>query len=551
MKLVTVEQMKSIEAASDAAGHSYDAMMERAGAAVAQSIQRRIAVKGKRVLILVGAGNNGGDGLVAAKLLREAGAEVACYLLKARDDARVAAARAAGAFVGALPDDRGLRVLRRFSLGADVIVDALFGTGARLPLPADAHKVLNTVKGDLDARRARNGALVAPAFPGKASRPLVVAVDGPSGMDFDTGALDAGALDADVSVTFAYPKLGHTRFPAADACGELAVADIGTDSALDKEVTLELADAQSIRPLLPARPASAHKGSFGKTMIVAGSIHYSGAPALSAAAAYRVGAGLVTVAAPRLILPTLAAHLAEATFLPLPDAMGVVSADALPILMGAIEGYRAMLLGPGFTREKEVSAFVDRLLGGTSASRRRIGFAMEPGADAAQNRADLPPLVVDADGLNILAGIDEWWKRLPESTVLTPHPGEMARLSQLKLDEIEADRIEVAARFAKEWGHVVVLKGAFTVVAAPDARTVVMPFANPALATAGSGDVLAGAIAGLRSQGLDAFDAALCGAYVHGLAGEIARKEIGAAGVVAGDVSDRLPAAIRLIAGAP
>ncbi len=550
MKLVTVEQMKSIEAASHAAGHSYAARMDRAGAALAQAIQQRIAVQGKRILVLAGPGNNGGDGLVAAKQLREAGADVACYLLTARDDARVAAARDAGAFVGSLPDDRGLRVLRLRSAGADVIVDALFGTGARLPLAAEAQKLINAVRSEVDTRRSTASDLIAPSHPSPVASPLVVAVDGPSGMDFDTGALDPNALPADVSVTFAYPKVGLTRFPAARACGELIVADIGTDPALAASVSPELADAHLIRPRLPNRPAGAHKGTFGKVMIVAGSVHYIGAPRLAASAAYRSGAGLVTVATPRSILPIAAANLAEATWLPLPDAMGVVTDEAVSILADAIAGYRAMLLGPGLTQEKEAAAFVERLLGAEPASRKQMGFAMPAAPGAAADRVTLPPLVVDADGLNILSGIEEWWKRLPESSVLTPHPGEMERLTKLSVAEIEPDRMAVAAKFAQAWGHVVVLKGAFSVVAAPDGKRVVMPFANPALATAGSGDVLAGAIAGLRAQGLTAFDAALCGAYLHGLAGEIARKEIGSAGVVAGDLLIRLPTAWRSISGA-
>jgi len=546
MKLVTVEKMRSIEAMSNAAGYSYDAMMERAGAAVAQVIQQRLSIKGRRVLALVGSGNNGGDGLVAAKLLREAGAEVACYLLKARDDARVTAAKEAGAFIAALPDDRGLRVLRRFSLGADVIIDALFGTGARLPLPDPAQKLLNAVRGDLQARRSKTDNLTAPAEPSPAPSILVVAVDGPSGMDFDTGAIDPAALPADLSVTFAYPKIGHTRFPAADSVGQLVVADIGTDPTLAADVSLELADANVVRALLPSRPAGAHKGTFGKVMIVAGSIHYTGAPSLAAQAAYRSGAGLVTLAVPRPILPIIAAGLTEATFLPLPDAMGVVTVDAVAILSKSIEGYRAMLLGPGLTREKEVAEFVDQLLGGLAASKRLpIGFGAKP-APSESDRLNLPPLVVDADGLNILSEMENWWKRLPESSVLTPHVGEMARLTGVSIDAIEADRIGAASKFAQQWGHVVILKGAFSVVAAPEGRVVVMPFANSALATAGSGDVLAGAIVGLRAQGLAAFEAAVCGAYLHGLAGELVRKEIGAAGVVAGDLVTRLPAALRL-----
>lgn len=545
MKLVSVEQIRSIESASDAAGHSYDAMMDRAGEAIAQAIRRRVDVRDKFILILVGSGNNGGDGLVAAKHLRQAGAEVACYLLKARDDARVTAAREAGAFIAALPDDRGQRVLRLRSANADVIVDALFGTGARLSLPTEAHKLLNVVKGDIEARRKEPQSIVAPAEPEPLAAPLVVGVDGPSGMDFDTGALDPAALRADISVTFAYPKLGHTRFPAAEACGTLLVADIGTDPALAETISLEMADASMIRPLLPARPSGAHKGTFGKLMIVAGSIHYVGAPALAATAAYRSGAGLVTVASPRPALPIVAAHLPEATFLPLPDAMGVVSIDAAPMLLKAIEGYKAMLLGPGLTREKEAQEFVERLLSKGGAGKRPIGFAPSAAPAIDAGRPELPPLVVDADGLNILSEMEEWWTRLPESSVLTPHIGEMARLTKLSIEDIEADRIAIAAKFAQAWGHVVVLKGAFSIVAAPNGQSIVMPFANPALATAGSGDVLAGAIAGLRAQGLPAFEAALCGAYLHGVAGELARRDLGRAGVVAGDVANRLPAALK------
>ena len=224
---------------------------------------------------------------------------------------------------------------------------------------------------------------------------------------------------------------------------------------------------------------------------------------------------------PAAALSSVAAKVTEATYLPLPDALGIVSADAVPVLAKAIEGYTAMLLGPGLTHEKEVAQFVDRLLGSEPMPRQRLGFATtSASSDQTADHVALPPLVIDADGLNIMADVDNWWQRLPASSVLTPHPGEMARLTKMSADQIAADRLGIASKFAQEWGHVVVLKGAFSVVAAPDGKIVVMPFANPALATAGSGDVLAGAIVGLRAQGLPAFEAAVCGAYLHGVAGE-------------------------------
>jgi NAD(P)H-hydrate epimerase len=240
--------------------------------------------------------------------------------------------------------------------------------------------------------------------------------------------------------------------------------------------------------------------------------------------------------------------MTEVTYLLLPDDMGVLTADGVQVLAERIGGYQALLIGPGLSAEKETVAFVRRLLSvEPPAKKTRMGF-QSLAAEVEPARLALPPLVVDADALNALAEVDGWAERLPRPAILTPHPGEMARL--MRLDDkssIGRDRVGVALRMAAEWGHVVILKGAFTVVANPDGRAVVLPFANPALATAGSGDVLAGAIVGLLAQGLAPFDAAICGAYLHGLAGELARREIGDAGVVAGDVLARLPEAIRYV----
>lgn len=555
MKLVSAEQMRAIEKASDAAGHTYAAMMERAGSAVAEAITTRIDVAGKRVLVLVGPGNNGGDGLVAARVLREAGAEVQCYLFKPRgdDDPNLIAAREKGCFIAAMPDDTQLRVLRHLTRGAQVIVDALLGTGAARPIEGDMAALLRLVTAEVHKRREPKPPTLTSLTrlqPGHVESPLLVAVDGPTGMNYDTGELDPLTLAVDLSVTFAYPKLGHFLFPAAGACGELIVADIGTAPKLAQDVTLEVADAAMVRTLLPARPLDAHKGTFGKAMLIAGSVYYSGASVLAAQAAYRVGSGLVTLALPGSIYSAVASRMLETTYLILPDNMGVVTPDALKMLAEKAPAYQAMLIGPGLSSEKEAVAFVHRLFGIEQPGRKHLGF--QPGAAATKDETapKLPPLVADADGLNALAQAENWWRHLPAQTILTPHPGEMARLMKSEGEDkkqIEADRWGVARRKAGEWGHIVVLKGAFTVIAAPDGRAVVLPFANPALATAGSGDVLAGSIVGLLGQGLPPFDAAVCGAYLHGLAGETARRDIGPAGVVAGDVLARLPQAINAV----
>jgi hydroxyethylthiazole kinase-like uncharacterized protein yjeF len=551
MKLVSVEQMRRIEQASDAAGHTYQTMMERAGTAVAAAVESRVAVKNKRILVLVGPGNNGGDGLVAAHALREADAEVSCYLFRDRpEDPLLIDVGEQGCFVAVAPNDLQFRVLRRLVRGAHVIVDALLGTGAARPIEGDLARILDIVKSEVMAsKRSETRQLVEIAAIPTSSREaptLVVAVDGPTGLNYDTGALDPAAIPADVTVTFAYPKLGHFAFPGAAACGQLVVADIGTDPKLADDVTLEVADAEMIRALLPARPADAHKGTFGKAMIVAGSIYYSGAAALAAQAATRVGTGLVTLCPPRSIYGVIAYKLTEVTYQPLPDDMGVLNTDAAQVLADKIKGYQALLVGPGLSTEKEAVAFVRRLLDVEPPARKaHIGFQVAP-AESEPKKLDLPPLVVDADALNALAEVDGWAERLPRPSILTPHPGEMARLMRLEdKSALDQDRAGAARKMAAEWGHIVILKGAFTVIAHPEGRTVVLPFADPALATAGSGDVLAGAIVGLLAQGLLPFEAALCGAYLHGLAGEIARRDIGDAGVVAGDVLARLPAAIR------
>jgi NAD(P)H-hydrate epimerase len=281
-------------------------------------------------------------------------------------------------------------------------------------------------------------------------------------------------------------------------------------------------------------------------LIVAGSVNYVGAAALAGAGAGRVGPGLVTMALPMPIQAAVAAHLAEATYLLLPHDLGVLATGAVEVLEERIGEYDALLLGPGLTQEKETIAFVHRFLGLESA--RRIGFVFKTTGDEPA-QPNLPPLVVDADGLNALAAAERWWEALPPDTILTPHPGEMARLmgEGITAGEIQASREATAQRGAAAWKAVVVLKGAFTVVASPDGRVMVSPFANPALATAGSGDVLAGAIAGLRAQGMGAFEAAVAGAYLHGLAGSLARDDLGDMGVVAGDLPSRLPLALRRI----
>jgi len=550
MKLVTVEEMKQLEQAADAAGHSYAEMMERAGRSVARAIQERVTIKGKVTLVLIGPGNNGGDGLVAARYLKEAGGMVICYLWKSRPQDDPNLKRVQERNIACLCSDNDGRhgTLRKALRDADVIVDALLGTGASRPIEGKLKEILDIVRAAVHQRRTaekpeRVTLGPSPSLPkALSSTPLVVAVDVPSGLDCDTGQVDPATLPADLTVTFAAPKRGQFRFPGAGLIGELVVADIGIDPRLSEEIRVKVATAPSVSALLPARPLDAHKGTFGKAMIVAGSVYYTGAPYLAAAAAARVGAGLVTLAPPRPLHSVLAAKLTEATFVLLPHSMGVLDANAVKVLASKVEGYAALLLGPGLGGEKETIAFVHKLLGVAQDSSSRIGFLR--GEEVHAERMHLPPLVVDADGLNALAKVEGWSKCVPENSILTPHPGEMARLMGVEQAAMDPDRVALAVKQASEWKQVVVLKGAHTVIAAPDGRVTVLPFANPGLATAGTGDVLAGAIVGLLAQGLAPYDAAICGAYLHGLAGQIVAEQMGVSGMLASDLLPALPQTI-------
>jgi NAD(P)H-hydrate epimerase len=324
------------------------------------------------------------------------------------------------------------------------------------------------------------------------------------------------------------------------------VVDIGLSEDLPslKELKIEVAEADSIAALLPERPIDAHKGTFGTALIAAGSINYTGAAVLAGEAAYRVGAGLVTLAIPAALHGALAGRFPEATWVLLPHEMGSISANGAEVLAKNFERASALLVGPGFGTENSTKEFIENILEGKYSAKRavqRIGFVHQEAEKKEENTSKLPPMVFDADGLKLLAQIKDWQKKLPAPAVLTPHPGEMSALTELSKDEIQENRLEVASKYAKEWGHVVVLKGAFTVIASPDGRTTVIPVASPALARAGTGDVLAGLIVGLRAQGLEAYEAAVAGAWIHAQAGLYAADDLGTtASVLAGDVLDSI-----------
>ncbi len=539
IKVFTVAEMIMAEKAADGAGVSYAQMMETAGCCVAAAIVERCAVAGKHILILVGPGNNGGDGLVAGRYLAQAGAEVVFYLYKPRDannDENFKQIQQMDLPIILMGGDADYQLLHDQLAQTDILIDALLGTGVTRPISGNLAELLRIIKEEIEGKqqkevtgmRARltvvgdgNGRL-------PTKTPLICAVDCPSGLNCDNGNLDPLAIRADHTVTFAGPKRGHFRFPGAGACGELIVADIDISTELPDvaNVKVELATAVAMQKLLPPRPINGHKGTFGTSLIAAGSQHYFGAPLLAAKGAYRVGAGLVALALPQLILPTVAGQMPEATYPPI-TAENKLDAESVAemITTGALARAKSLLVGPGLDAAAE---FMQALLA---------------------IRDELPPLLVDADGLNLLAALPDWPKRLPPHTILTPHPGEMARLTGMSLEAVNAaDRVELASTKAQEWGHVILLKGAYTVVANVDGRCHILPFANPALAVAGSGDVLSGIIAGLLAQGMRPYAAAVLGGFLHAAAGQLAADKIGSAGVLAHEIADRVPQA-RLALG--
>lgn len=518
MKYVSVSEMQAIERQADLSGLSYAAMMENAGGGLAEvvlDVFGYLAEDG--ALGLVGSGNNGGDTLVALTYLAQEGWKASAAIVRPRpvDDPLVARLQAAGGEVIWLAEQPDLERLGQLLEQHGLLLDGVLGTGVRLPLKPEAAQVLEFTRNKLANMQVA---------------PVVVAVDCPSGVDCDSGAAAPECIPADLTVTMAAVKHGLLKFPAYRLVGELQVVGIGLAGDGQglpawESVRCFLPDLDWVRQALPRRPLDAHKGTFGTALIAAGSANYTGAAWLAGQAAYRIGAGLVTLAVPEPLHAALAGQFPEATWVLLPHQQGFIAAQASATLQAHLERSTALLVGPGFGLEQTTADFLKQLL--------------------EADKAHLPPLVVDADGLKLLSRLAGWAERLPAPAVLTPHPGEMSVLTGLSKDALQQDRLGMARRYSQEWGHVVVLKGAFTVIAAPDGEAAIIPVATPALARAGTGDVLAGLIVGLRAQGVEGFQAAVAGAWIHAYAGLQAIERLGnPASVIAGDV---LPAVISVL----
>jgi NAD(P)H-hydrate epimerase len=488
--LVGAEGMRALDRRTiEALGVPGPVLMESAGRAVAEAV---LARRPRRVHVVCGAGNNGGDGLVVARHLHALGVEVDVALLGApRGDAAAQLERA-----------RAFGVAEGRGEGADLIVDAIFGTGLARTVEGDAARAIQAI----NARAV-----------------CVVAVDLPSGLDADTGQVHGVAVRADETVTFGLPKVGLALEPGRSLAGAVSVARIGiAERAPGVEADAELWTRAAAAQFLPERRSEGHKGSFGHVLVVAGSEGKTGAAALATRAAIRAGAGLVTLACPAGLNDVLEEKCTEAMTAPVADTPERAFAGAAEdAILALAEDRDVVALGPGIGRAPETAALVRGLC-------KRIS----------------KPLVLDADGINAFEGHPGELR----ASVITPHPGEAARLLGCETAEIQRDRLGAARRLAEETGAVVVLKGAATVVAGAGAPPLINPTGGPALASGGTGDVLTGLVAALLAQGLAPRCAAGVGVYLHGLAGD--RLAVGDSGLMAGDLADSLPEAAAALRSA-
>ena len=517
MKLVTVAEMRELEAAAVAAGVTEAQLMQEAGLAVAQEAWMLLGtLEGRRIVVFAGPGNNGGDALVAARHLSEWDADITVYVpRKRRDESFYPELLERGVSIKAGEDDPDAAGLAELLSVADLVIDGLLGIGQERPL---------------EPEEPLGVALLALAEARQSyTPPKVVAVDLPTGINADSGAADPLTVVPDITVTFGLPKVGMYQAPASSMLGRVQVIDIGIPKAAQDAVQLELLTARWARTALPKRGEDSNKGTFGRIAVVAGSARYIGAPRLAATAAYRAGAGLVTIACPKSLVPALAPGIAEATWLPLEESEGGGIPGAAAIeLRPSWASFDAAVVGPGMGTDEDTKAFV---------------WAALP--DLGE---DVRGVVIDADALNALATFVDAADRVPPNAILTPHPGEMARLLGTTVADVQSRRLEVCRESARRFGCTVVLKGAHTVIASADGRARLSPFANPLLASAGTGDVLAGMIGSYLGQGVDPFEAACLGVYLHAATGEALREEMGDSGLLASDLAARLPRVSKDIA---
>lgn len=528
LKLISVAEMRNLEDLANSAGYSYAEMMKAAGEGIADYVDKCHQGQAANTAIgLVGGGNNGGDTLVALSELQRRGWSTFAILVQERNiqDQLLAKYLRSG---GKVADNTGLHGLHENS---GIVLDGIYGTGFRPPLPESISSLLSGIE------------IMLPQF-------TWIAVDCPSGVNCQTGEVSEGTIKCDVTVCLEAVKNGMLAYKAFPYLGKLVVVDLGLEKfrRSDSRQADTIVNQDLVRTLLPKRDAFSHKGSFGKCLIIGGCVNYPGAPVLVGRGAYAVGTGLVQVAVPASIYQSMLASCPELTWLTLEDAGGMISEIAAETILPYQLESQSAVIGPGLGRAETTKRFLhDLLLQGSNHGKTEEESTRAQTALAENNEHDkAPPLVIDADGLYLLSEEEDWPRKLTFSAVLTPHPGEMGRLTGLSVEEVQKDRMEIARSFALKWQQIVVLKGPLSVIADTEGQVWIIPVASSSLAKAGTGDVLAGMIGGLLAQGLKTRDAAIAGAWLHAHAGLLARATVGCEeSVLAGDIIRAIPEVYR------
>lgn len=509
MKILSVAQVRALERAAEHEGATMIELMQMAGASAAQLMMDRMGVRADdMVAVLCGKGRNGGDGFIAAAYLRQRGVSSSIILMDGEPrsaDARAALKAAGESGVTIWRYWETQRLADRKIKQSKFIIDALYGIGFK------------------DGLLDHMAAFVEKINEEKAGH--IMAIDLPSGVQGDTGRVINGAFKASLTVSFTTLKPAHVLYPAMDYCGETVVADIGVLPMLlaESPYLYETPEKEDVRRVLPRLSVSENKGSRGLLLSICGSSGMAGACAMSAKAALRCGVGLLKIAAVDSIYPILSAQMNEPVFLPVRQAAGgTVARESVPYLLSQAEKASAVLIGCGLGQGEDVRVLVEAFL-----------------------RECKAPIVIDADGINAVAQHIDILKEANAPVILTPHPGEAARLLGVEVSDIQNNRIEFAQKLAGDYGVIAVLKGAKTVIAHPRGKTYVNTSGNAGMARGGSGDVLAGMIASFLAQGAQAFDAAVAGVYLHGLAGDRCAQSYGKISMLPTDLIDELPALVK------
>lgn len=519
MKLVTSEQMRKIDKITiEREGIPGLELMEKAGLGSALAGKKMLdeKVKGKKVIVFCGKGNNGGDGFVVGRYLSKWGAKVEFYLLGKKEEVKGDAltnlkkAVSLKMPIKQVSKDKELPA----ELKADLLVDAIFGTGFKGKVTGLEEKVVQLIN---------------------SSKTKVLSIDTPSGLDVDTGSIEGECIKADVTPTMGLPKIGQFFFPGKCYCGKVEVIDIGVSQKVidEQKISRNLITEEDIKNILPKRPGDAHKGTCGKVFLIAGSTGMTGAATLASLSCLRSGAGMAILGIPQSLNEIMEIKVTEVMTKPFPDVRkkGAFALRSLGEIIQALKWADCVALGPGLGQHFETVELVRRLV----------------------TRIELP-MVIDADGLNSIAKDSSILDQAKAPLILTPHIGELSRLISVPIEEIAKDRIKYASESAKRFNCVVVFKGAPTIIGEPEGEIYVNPTGNAGMATAGSGDVLTGIIIGLLAQMIflkkqdikkSMLESALAGVYIHGLCGDLARDEEGEMSMIAGDMMEKLPEALK------